>query len=82
MTHVVSVRMPKAKLAALDRRAADSGLDRTSYLLRLVDQDLARPVNGSRRRFASLNLLGKFRSQGSTNVEVRAALKARHEKDR
>ena len=76
------MRMPKTKIAALDRRAADAGLDRTQYLLRLLDQDLAKPANGSNRRFASVHLLGKFRSQGSTNVEVRAALKARNEKDR
>ena len=75
MTHVVSLRMPVKKVAALDRRAADSGLDRTRYLLRLVDQDLSQPAPKSRRRFASAHLLGKFRSQGSTNAAVRAALK-------
>jgi hypothetical protein len=70
------------KVAALDRRAADSGLDRTRYLLRLVDQDLLRPAPKSRRRFASEHLLGKFRSQGSTNAAVRAALRAHAQKDR
>jgi hypothetical protein len=70
------------KVAALDRRAADSGLDRTKYLSRLVDQDLSRPAPKSRRRFASTHLLGSFRSQGSTNAAVRAALKAHAQKDR
>lgn len=36
MTEAVSLRMPSSKLAAVDRRAADSGLDRSKYLLRLV----------------------------------------------
>jgi hypothetical protein len=74
--------MPVKKVAALDRRAANSGLDRTKYLLRLVDQDLSRPAPKSRRRFASGHLLGKFPSQGSTNAAVRAALKAHAQKDR
>ena len=79
MTHVVSLRMPRAKVAAIDRRAADSGLDRTKYLLRLVDQDLARPSRRSKQRFASLRLLGRFRSRGSSNAQVRAALRAQGE---
>jgi hypothetical protein len=75
--------MPPAKVAALDQRAADSGLDRTKYLLRLVDEDLARPrEQQTRRRFASRHLLGKYRSKGSSNSAVRAALKARNEQDR
>jgi hypothetical protein len=82
MTNVVSLRVPSDKLTALDRRAADAGLDRTKYLLKLVEEDLARPVRVSRRRFASTHLLGKFRSQGSSNVQVRSALKALNEKNR
>src|SRR6266542_3867227 len=39
MTHVVSLRMPLRKVAAVDRRAADSGLDRTRYILRLLEQE-------------------------------------------
>jgi len=82
MTHVVSLRMPPEKVAAIDRRANDSGVDRTRYLLRLVDQDLARPARRSRRRFASVHLLGRFHSRGSSNPQARAALKAQSEKDR
>jgi hypothetical protein len=74
--------MPPEKVAAIDRRANDSGLDRTKYLLRLVDQDLARRVRRSKRRFASLHLLGRFASLGSSNAQVRAALKAQGEEDR
>ena len=55
---------------------------RAKYLLHLVDQDLARPARKSKRRFASLHLLGQFRSRGSSNAQVRAALRAQGEKDR
>jgi hypothetical protein len=82
MTQVISVRMRSEKLAALDRRAADEGLNRSRYLLRLVEEDLARPKRAAKRCFASTQLLGKFHSLGSTNAQVRSALKARHEKDR
>ena len=82
MTRVVSLRMPVENVVAIDRRATDSGLDRTKYLLRLVDQDLARPARRSKRRFASVHLLGRFRSRGSSNAQVRAALRAQGEKDR
>ncbi|MEI7937009.1 MAG: hypothetical protein WCK27_09990 [Verrucomicrobiota bacterium] len=82
MTHVVSQRMPPKKVAAIDRRATDSGLNRTKYLLHLVDQDLARPARKSKRQFASLHLLGRFRSRGSSNAQVRTALRAQGEKDR
>jgi hypothetical protein len=82
MTRVISLRVPSGKVAAIDRRAVDAGLDRTKYLLRLVNEDLARPALKSKRRFMSLHLLGKFRSSGSSNAAVRAALKAQSEKDR
>ena len=82
MTEVVSLRMPTDKVAAIDRRAADSGLDRSKYLLRLVEEDLARPTPKSKRRFASAHLLGKFRSHGSSNAAVKAVVKAHVEKDR
>jgi hypothetical protein len=82
MTRVVSLRMPHKKVAAIDRRAADAGLDRTKYLLRLVYADLAQSAPKSPRRFASLHLLGKFRSKGSTNADVRAALRMFGKKDR
>jgi hypothetical protein len=82
MTQVVSIRMPSEKVAAIDRRATSNGVDRTKYLLRLVEQDLARPERKSKRRFASGHLLGRFRTLGSSNAQVRAALKNQSEKDR
>jgi hypothetical protein len=75
--------MPSDKVAAIDRRAADAGLDRTKYLLRVVDQHLAEaPPKTKRRRFASMHLLGKYRSMGSSNAAVRAAVRAHVAKDR
>jgi hypothetical protein len=82
MTQVVSLRMPSDKVAAIDRRAADAGVDRTKYLLRIVEEHLAEPQPKSRRRFGSTHLIGKFRSKGSTNAEIRAALRAHFEKNR
>jgi hypothetical protein len=77
MTQVVSLRMRSEKVAAIDWRAAEVGLNRTKYLLRLAEQDLARPAPKSRRRFASAHLLGKYRSGGSSNAAVRTILKTR-----
>ena len=82
MTHVVSLRVPRDTVAAIDRRAADRGLNRTKYLLRLVQEDLGRPAPKSKRRFVCRHLLGRFHSKGSSNAKVRAALKAQSEKDR
>jgi hypothetical protein len=82
MTEVISVRMPSGKVAEIDRRAANSGLDRSKYLLRLVERDLAQAAPKTRRRFASTHLLGKFRSSGSSNAAVRAAMRAHVAKDR
>jgi hypothetical protein len=82
MTQVVSIRVPSKKVAEIDRKAADIGLDRTNYILRLVNQDLQRPASKSKRRFASSHLLGRFRSKGSSNAQIRAALKIHLEKNR
>jgi hypothetical protein len=82
MTQVVSIRVPSKKVAEIDRKAANIGLDRTNYILRLVDEDLQRPASKPKRRFASTHLLGKFRSKGSSNTEIRAALKVHIEKNR
>ncbi len=81
ITQVITLRMPSDKVAAIDRRATDSGFDRSKYLLPLVEQDLARPAPKSRRSFASAHLVGKFRSRGSSNAAIRAGTKARSKKD-
>jgi hypothetical protein len=82
MTQVISVRLPSEKVAAIDRRATESGLNRTKYLMLLVDEDLAQRRRQAKRRFASTHLLGRFQSKGSSNSAVRSALKTRSEEDR
>ena len=82
MTEVISLRLPSSKLAEIDRRASDSGLNRSKYLMQVLEENLAKRPPKAKRRFASKHLLGKFSSEGSSNAKVRAALKARSEKDR
>jgi len=83
MTRIISLRIPVRKLAEVDRRAADAGLDRTSYLLRLLEVGPASDSKRGRRAFKSNHLLGRFKSSGSSNEKVRAALKnSAHEKNR
>jgi len=82
MTKVVSLRIPQQTIAEIDRRAADEGLDRTNYLLQLVKDGLCKRARAPKRRFVSTHLLGKFPSKGSTNAEIRAAMKKHIEKDR
>jgi hypothetical protein len=83
MTRIVSLRIPVRKLAEVDRRAADAGLDRTGYLLRLLETGIARVPAQRRRQFKSKHLLGRFKSSGSSNDKVRAAMKnAADEKNR
>jgi hypothetical protein len=83
MTRIVSLRIPVRKLAEVDRRAADAGLDRTSYLLRLIETGPTQKLTRKRRPFKSKHLLGRFKSSGSSNSKVRAAMKsAANEKNR
>jgi hypothetical protein len=83
MTRIISLRIPVRKLAEMDRRAANAGLDRTSYLLRLIESGPKQEPLRKRRIFKSKHLFGRFKSSGSSNAKVRAALKnAAHEKNR
>lgn len=83
MTRIISVRIPVRKLAEMDRRAANEGLDRTGYLLRLLERDTGQKTPAKGRRFKSRHLLGRFKSAGSTNAKIRVALKnAADEKNR
>ena len=83
MTRIISLRIPVRKLAEVDRRAADAGLDRTGYLLRLLEAGSVSSSARGRRPFRSKHLLGRFKSSGSSNAKVRAALKnSAHEKNR
>jgi hypothetical protein len=83
MTQVISLRIPVRKLAEVDRLAADAGLDRTGYLLKLLESAPAQVHARGQRPFKSKHLLGRFKSSGSSNAQIRAALKkTAHEKNR
>jgi len=79
MTNVLSVRLPSGKMARLDQRAASSGLDRSEFVRRLIEQALEEPVAKNKgRRFASMDLCGHYSiGGGSDNAAVRAALAKR-----
>jgi hypothetical protein len=81
MTTVLSIRLPSAKIAELDRRAVSSGMDRSEYVRYLIEEALETKPNGGRRKFASLDLRGRYGiGAGSNNAAVRAALAARRHK--
>lgn len=79
MTNVLSVRLPSAKMARLDQRAARNGVDRSEFVRRLIEEELERPVPKSKhRKFASMDLCGRYSiGSESDNAAVRAALAKR-----
>jgi metal-responsive CopG/Arc/MetJ family transcriptional regulator len=81
MTTVLSIRLPSAKIAELDRRAVNNGMDRSEYVRQLIEQALETKTPSSRRKFASMDLRGRYAIRaGSDNAAVRAALAARRHK--
>jgi hypothetical protein len=79
MAIVLTVRVPSALLAKVDRKAAALGRDRATHVRELLKQDVATEPPHP-KRFASLSLKGKYAiACGSDNAAVRAALAARHE---
>ena len=60
MASILTLRLPPAKLARVDRRAAELGRDRSGYVRALIDQDLAHPGGRRRHPFASEDLIGAF----------------------
>jgi hypothetical protein len=78
MTSVLSVRMPRRNLDALDRRAAAVGVDRSTLVNRILEEALARCPPLPRRRFASAHLVGKYSAgRGSSNAAIRTAFRSR-----
>jgi len=88
MANILTLRLPPAKLAKVDRRAAELGRDRSGYIRALIDQDLEQPAGHRRHKFASEDLLGAFDTgQGTAdNATVRRLarlrLRQRREKHR
>jgi len=79
MSKVLTVRVEPGLLAKAEERAAQLGLDRARYVRNLIQQDLASATRGRRRRFASEDLVGRFRLGGepATNRRVREMLSQR-----
>ena len=79
MANIVTLRLPPAKLARMDRRAAELGRDRSGYLRALIDRDLEQPVEQVRHKFASEDLIGAFNTGqgGADNATVRRLVRLR-----
>jgi predicted DNA-binding protein len=79
MASILTLRLPPAKLARVDRRAAELGRDRSAYVRALIDQDLERPADNRRHKFASEDLIGAFDTgQGTAdNATVRRLVRQR-----
>ena len=60
MANILTLRLSPAKLARVDRRAAELGRDRSGYIRALIEQDLEQPAEPRRRTFASDDLIGAF----------------------
>lgn len=73
------MRLDSKTLAAAEVRAAQLGLKRSGYVRALIEEDLKSERKDRRHRFASGDLVGKYKGTGrpATNVEVRAALRQR-----
>ncbi len=84
MANILTLRLPPAKLAKLDRRAAELGRDRSGYLRALIDRDLEQPPQEGRHRFASEDLIGAFDTGqgGADNATVRRLIRLRMRKRR
>ncbi len=81
MTTVLSVRLPSKKMAELERRASSNGMDRSEYVRNLIERALDAKSATGRRRFSSMDLLGRYAiGAGSDNAAVRAALAAKRRK--
>lgn len=58
MANVLTLRLPPGKVARIDRRAAELGQHRSSYLRNLIDEDLRRATIPRKHIFASEDLVG------------------------
>jgi hypothetical protein len=81
MANIVTLRLPPAKLARMDRRAAELGCDRSGYLRALIDRDLEQPAEQVRHKLASEDLIGAFNKGqgGADNATVRLRMRKRRE---
>lgn len=73
MPEVLTVRIAPELLAKADARAAQLGVERARYVRSLIERDLESANAGTKRRFASEDLVGRFQLGGksATNRRVR-----------
>jgi hypothetical protein len=77
MPNVLTVRLPSALLAKVDRKAAALGRARAEHVRQVLEEDVAAGVPKP-RRFACLSLKGRYAlGGGSDNAAVRRALAQR-----
>ena len=78
MANILTLRLPPAKLARVDQRAAELGRDRSGYVRALIDRDQEQPAPRW-HKFASEDLIGAFNtSQGTAdNATVRRLARER-----
>jgi hypothetical protein len=79
MANILPLRLPPAKLARVDRRAAELGRDRSGYVRALIDRDLDQPAKQAGHKFASEDLIGAFNTGqgGADNATVRRLVRLR-----
>ncbi len=82
MQNVLTVRLPSALRAKLDKRAGALGRSVAEHVRQVLEADvgLAEPRP---KRFVCLSLKGRYAiGRGSNNAAVRRALAGQHEEDR
>ncbi len=79
MSHILTVRIAPGLLAKAEARASQLGLDRARYLRGLIERDVENGAAPKQRRFASEDLVGRFRLGGrsASNPRVREILRRR-----
>ena len=79
MSSVLTIRIAPQKLAKLDRRAAELGQNRSSYVRRLVEQDLESAPKPRKHVFASEDLAGCVKTgiKSGDNATVRKIIRQR-----
>lgn len=72
MSRALTVRIEPSLLSRAEARAARLGLDRAGYVRNLIQRDLEELDSTARSRFASEDLVGRFRLGGASTTNARA----------
>ena len=65
MAVILTLRFSPAKLARIERRAAELGRDRSTYIRALINQDLKHSGEARDLKFVSGDVMEVFTSQGA-----------------